>query len=446
MFPDAKPPRRLVSSWKGIAAHFGVTVRTVQLWEEERGLPVHRMPGVKGRVYAYEDELEAWAGRAEDCIAEPIVPDPEPRQSRTSRRGHWVAASILLVTIVAGSAFLLRPKPVPSSFVIEGRTLVVKNSEGSPIWRHEFTNKLFAQWEGREGGDPFRETRPWIGDLDGDGKREVLFTRTADPKLVSDSELFCFESDGRIRWRYKPGRLVSTQKEQFPPPYFVRMVLVLEDNTGKPPLLLAVGTHSIYYPSHIAALSPQGKVLREYWHSGHINGATAADLDADGKLELYLLANHNPTKTSSLVALDPMDFSGASRESHLDYQLLGVGEPRELGRIIFPSSEYTRRLFDVSNPLGINLQSGRLFLSLTQRSAAPGDSGVPSVFYQIGPKLTLLGVEYAWNFRFAYEEAVRQGKIKPYDLDADLERMKQFTVVTPWRNALPKNPSPSGSD
>src|SRR5271154_4427203 len=52
-------PTRL-DSWKEIAAFLGRDERTVNRWEKELGLPVHRLPGTKGRVYAYTEELSTW--------------------------------------------------------------------------------------------------------------------------------------------------------------------------------------------------------------------------------------------------------------------------------------------------------------------------------------------------------------------------------------------------
>jgi len=54
------PHRGQLHSWKEIAHYLGVTERTAQKWERERGLPVHRMPGEKGRVVAWLDELDRW--------------------------------------------------------------------------------------------------------------------------------------------------------------------------------------------------------------------------------------------------------------------------------------------------------------------------------------------------------------------------------------------------
>jgi len=51
----------LLNSWKEIAAFLHGGVRTVQRWERNLGLPVHR-PGVprSGPVFAFRGELEQW--------------------------------------------------------------------------------------------------------------------------------------------------------------------------------------------------------------------------------------------------------------------------------------------------------------------------------------------------------------------------------------------------
>ena len=55
-----KLPDRVLSSWKEIASFLGVGVRTAQMWEQQRGLPVRRLPGPRGRVLATVGELESW--------------------------------------------------------------------------------------------------------------------------------------------------------------------------------------------------------------------------------------------------------------------------------------------------------------------------------------------------------------------------------------------------
>jgi TolB-like protein/Tfp pilus assembly protein PilF len=68
--PPSAPVRRFsdwqgssprLESWKAIAEYLGRHVTTVQRWEQEEGLPVHRHQHEKrGSVYAYAHELDAW--------------------------------------------------------------------------------------------------------------------------------------------------------------------------------------------------------------------------------------------------------------------------------------------------------------------------------------------------------------------------------------------------
>jgi len=55
-------PNRRLDSWKEIASYFGRDERTVKRWEKERGLPVRRLPGARGGVYAFSDDLAQWMG------------------------------------------------------------------------------------------------------------------------------------------------------------------------------------------------------------------------------------------------------------------------------------------------------------------------------------------------------------------------------------------------
>ncbi|HJR58969.1 MAG TPA: VCBS repeat-containing protein [Vicinamibacterales bacterium] len=61
----------MLTSWKEIASFFHREVRTVQRWERDEGLPVHRHRHQRrSSVYAYPEELESWWARHEaDSVA-----------------------------------------------------------------------------------------------------------------------------------------------------------------------------------------------------------------------------------------------------------------------------------------------------------------------------------------------------------------------------------------
>jgi hypothetical protein len=70
----SKRDRRL-RDWKEIAAFFGRDERTVRRWEQQRGLPVHRISGgARNLVFAYTDELEAWLRGGEPVASDGVEP------------------------------------------------------------------------------------------------------------------------------------------------------------------------------------------------------------------------------------------------------------------------------------------------------------------------------------------------------------------------------------
>jgi TolB-like protein len=81
---------RRLDSWKEIAAFFGRDERTVRRWEKDSALPVHRVPGgAKGRVFAYERELDQWlstpqALRTATLRLEPLIGPVEISQGQIS--------------------------------------------------------------------------------------------------------------------------------------------------------------------------------------------------------------------------------------------------------------------------------------------------------------------------------------------------------------------------
>jgi tetratricopeptide (TPR) repeat protein len=110
---------RRIDSWKEIAAFFGRDERTVKRWEKERGLPVHRLPGERGGVFAWSAELTLWLNSANGRGREPLsapdpapVPEPAPNPAPVAAapapspaRPHWIWHSILTAAVVVLSLY-----------------------------------------------------------------------------------------------------------------------------------------------------------------------------------------------------------------------------------------------------------------------------------------------------------------------------------------------------
>ena len=100
---DSVSPDRL-DSWKEIATHLGREVRTVQGWEKNEGLPVHRHQHARqGSVYAFKAEFDAWR-EARKSASEGAAPSRQPW-----RAGLPPLTAIVVLAIVGLVYWKARP-------------------------------------------------------------------------------------------------------------------------------------------------------------------------------------------------------------------------------------------------------------------------------------------------------------------------------------------------
>ena len=157
---DTESSSRRLNSWKEIADFLDRDVRSVQRWEHERGLPVHRIPGQKGgAVFAYEAELETWlrsgkaaepskaavAGNAEadggvtssQQMAEANSVKAKTNTSRAeSSAGKLAIVAVFVIAIAASTFFLVRgrtssTKAVPDPNIHSIAVLPLRNLSGN---------------------------------------------------------------------------------------------------------------------------------------------------------------------------------------------------------------------------------------------------------------------------------------------------------------------------
>jgi Tol biopolymer transport system component len=93
-----------LDSWKEIAAYLGRGVTTVQRWEQEEGLPIHRLPHAsRGSVFALRHELDAWrSARASGQSASPPSPARPPDAAPAPRSFSWmtIGGALLIVSAI----------------------------------------------------------------------------------------------------------------------------------------------------------------------------------------------------------------------------------------------------------------------------------------------------------------------------------------------------------
>ena len=102
-----------LESWKEIAAYLGRGVTTVQRWEQQEGLPVHRLPHAKkGSIFAIKSELDDWRrARAQlgplrhDAVVDTpqgdwAVPSDPRRPVRLGRRTGIILVALLALAVI----------------------------------------------------------------------------------------------------------------------------------------------------------------------------------------------------------------------------------------------------------------------------------------------------------------------------------------------------------
>jgi len=162
--------RNDLRGWKEIASHLDVTSRTAQLWEKRRGLPVRRLPGHRGAVYAKIDDLERWReSRPAESPARAVA------TGVPNRRRPWYGGLLAVATgvIGLGAVLLLLGIQVP----LPSTTL---GANKQPSRSFEFDDPTsFA----------------WGISISPDGRRLVYVLGTSDDRELVVLDL---ETDGRV--------------------------------------------------------------------------------------------------------------------------------------------------------------------------------------------------------------------------------------------------------
>ncbi|NWF85758.1 MAG: hypothetical protein HXY18_18225 [Bryobacteraceae bacterium] len=319
---------RTLNGWKEVAAYLGASTRAAQMWERERALPVRRAAGTKGRVWAETRDLDRWR----EGLSAPLPAVPR-------RNPAWVAAafgSVLTGVVLIGSAAFYN-HPEIAKAVREGDRLIATGLHGRVLWTHRFNSR-------RERFAGSRFSNPVIADIDGDGQAEVLASNHSEVNHLGDNGLFCFSASGSLKWHFQPGKSVRTDQGAFDPPYFVEKAVPFRVSPDGPRRIAVTSIHASFFPSQVAVLDERGRLLREYWHAGHLHDLEVGDLDRNGKMELYTVGIANGYNNAVAVALDPEKLDGAGWEESGDYQFKSMRPGVEIVRVLAPRTPLSRRI------------------------------------------------------------------------------------------------------
>jgi hypothetical protein len=335
---DSRGGDRL-NGWKEIAAFLGKGVRTVQRWEEDYQLPIHRVGREGGEiVFAFKSEIDEWSRRrrsAQNRTTDASVVD-ESTQHQKPRFAYVVGITVLGLTAAAlmiAAPGLLHPvEPQPTRGTVDATALRIFDSRGNEIWHHSFDfNVSIADYQGTA---RHRGAQPLVfADLDGDATTEVVF---AERSLIRDRTrtLFIFNHDGTVRARIDPKDSVTFGSQEYAGPWAIFRMFVT-DNPDETKSVWVAYIHGSDFPTLL--LEIDGKTGREksrYWSNGYVDSLLVTRWK--GRPVVLVGATNNDTRGASLAVFDYGRVTGSAPAAQQAYQCTNCpsGEPTEF--FIFP--------------------------------------------------------------------------------------------------------------
>lgn len=487
-----------LESWKAISAHFNRTVRTVQRWERDLGLPVHRIPGRKrDMVYAVAGELDQWLRTREGAraLAEPEEHDSgehasiangsghssidgrpldanqpdaiahlstlpvsatgrdagvEANASRSGgRRRRYIAAAVVFFVLGGGAALALR-SPLrslmvrlkaaqPHDWKVTPQQLEVYDAQGRLLWARPFSDRLYPPTYERS-----RRVRELplvaIEDLDGDGRKEVMFVTRFESPRADNSVFYCLNYDGTERFTYAHRTGVRFGKLDYNPPFNPRGLVVTRDPDGRGKVWLSV-LQEPEFPEVLLKLDDKGRVLSEFWHGGHLHAL--AEGSYRGKRVMFAGYVENDKRRSSMAVLDYYNATGFAPVEDPYYECSSCPAGRPLEFFIFPRSELSQEV----NSLNYveELFTGGNGIQVATRQTQPyhlpsGNAG--GLFYKFDVNLELSDAFHDASYPEVHAELEANGVLKHRYSRA--EEIEAFPVLK-WdgKKFLPI-PAPAG--
>jgi hypothetical protein len=290
----------------------------------------------------------------------------------------------------------------PQSGRLDGTVLRITNADGKELWSKSFRDGFWSEYY-----DQGIAPRIWFGDLDGDGHTDVLllYHPAVTPRSHS-STLICYSDQGQEKWRWTPGR--SLPELQGAPPTFRSVALVVLKAAGKGPRQIVVSSiHDPWWPNQIALLDSNGKAISEYWHAGHLDHLTLADLDGNGREEIVATGISNGYHEATMIVLDTDRVFGASNEAERpQLQIHNMGTAQERLRLLFPRSDLNKALFVYNAGGEATVENGKIQLSVKECLQPPGCL----MWYLFDRQFDLVSAYADEQFRSAHAAFYAKGK------------------------------------
>lgn len=434
-------PSAKLDGWKQIADYLDRSVKTAQRWEKAHGLPVRRVDEESGgtSVFAFTEEVDEWLRSRGDVVAD----RPGPGDGGTGSEGEgrasrwWRPAAILgsLAILLLALLWILgfprfdgsggtgnpvggEASPFMASKLGETSRLAAFDSRGRRLWVRPFRTD-------------FAERLPagpaWlVEDLDGDGRREVVFGHGGElgGSPGPESGLYVFGPDGELLWESGAGRALRLDGREYADSFEVHGVAVgARPEGGK--FVVLVSAHRPYSPSRVAIFDASGRLLGEYWHFGWVRDMIVADLDEDGSDEV-LVGGNDDLLGRGFLALLEHDLGPAVGPGLTDHPE-DLRPRRESRYLVFPQTAVGRVFGGRARVENLRSQGDGFVVDTTSYiPEVAAARGRPGAVFLFGADFVLRRIDFQESHRVLHRALLSEGRI---EVTLEEERRRLATEI-----------------
>lgn len=254
-----------------------------------------------------------------DTYFEIIEPYRRPLAQRITRyiQIHPIRSVVRLsmaACLAALALFVVKPfkDENPVFAEVKNYVLYAYNKDGDNLW-----TKGAVGMKNRQStmDDPDQEYSGClrIGDIDDDGKNEVLISGVNTNGLFTQDSLYCYESDGKLRWGINIGTIISFGNKsnlQHSNRRIFDFRILKKNNISKPQIFVLCNEVE-FSPTKISEIDPiDGRERQAFYNRGGGGFLLDKDIDKDGTVDLLALGINDAFNRAYLAVLDPSDING----------------------------------------------------------------------------------------------------------------------------------------
>jgi hypothetical protein len=273
------------------------------------------------------------------------------------------------------------------------------SDSGRTLWKSRFDAPL---WE------PPAEEAAWrtqIVDLDGDGVPEVLVAAAfGPPGSGGKDEIFCFSSQGKLLWRYKPKVEIEFNTPGLNGPWHFTDVLVVPENRSSSIWVAVV--HDVWWPSFVERVSSTGVRSRVFTSSGNVMALRRVQTKSGPHILAAGVSNEDRQAFLAILSENGPAATSPQKEGSAFQCIKGCPAARPYRYILLPRSELGAASDQPYN-IARRILARRDGVTVEARE----DGVVPSSFYDFSQELRPERVAYGDNYREMHKRFEREGRI-----------------------------------